>query len=232
MKHQQYLQIITAKFLDFKEKLFLFLSGIFLTSMIMGNIIGITKFVEIFGLTIPIGTLAFPITFLATDLICELYGEKRAQNLVYVGFFMNFFMLGVMSLGNYLDDAGVSGGTMIYDEVYGFMRAGVIASVIAYAVAQTVDVKMFHFWKRLTNGKHLWLRNNLSTTFSQLVDTIAILSINYMVGNFEGEINSLSALFSLILSMYTFKFFSALFDTPLFYLGVRLLKDKVPHDEE
>ena len=200
--------------------------------MIMGNIIGITKFVAIFGLTIPIGTLAFPITFLATDLICELYGEKRAQNLVYVGFFMNFFMLGVMSLGNYLDDAGVSGGTMIYDEVYGFMRAGVIASVIAYAVAQTVDVKMFHFWKRLTNGKHLWLRNNLSTTFSQLVDTIAILSINYMVGNFEGEINSLSALFSLILSMYTFKFFSALFDTPLFYLGVRLLKDKVPHDEE
>ena len=200
--------------------------------MIMGNIIGITKFVEIFGLTIPIGTLAFPITFLATDLICELYGEKRAQNLVYVGFFMNFFMLGVMSLGNYLDDAGVSGGTMIYDEVYGFMRAGVIASVIEYAVAQTVDVKMFHFWKRLTNGKHLWLRNNLSTTFSQLVDTIAILSINYMVGNFEGEINSLSALFSLILSMYTFKFFSALFDTPLFYLGVRLLKDKVPHDEE
>lgn len=198
----------------------------------MGNIIGITKFVEIFGLTIPIGTLAFPVTFLATDLICELYGEKRAQNLVYVGFFMNFFMLGVMSLGNYLDDAGVSGGTMIYDEVYGFMRAGVIASVIAYAVAQTVDVKMFHFWKRLTNGKHLWLRNNLSTTFSQLVDTIAILSINYMVGNFEGEINSLSALFSLILSMYTFKFFSALFDTPLFYLGVRLLKDKVPHDEE
>ena len=200
--------------------------------MIMGNIIGITKFVEIFGLTIPIGTLAFPVTFLATDLICELYGEKRAQNLVYVGFFMNFFMLGVMSLGNYLDDAGVSGGTMIYDEVYGFMRAGVIASVIAYAVAQTVDVKMFHFWKRLTNGKHLWLRNNLSTTFSQLVYTIAILSINYMVGNFEGEINSLSALFSLILSMYTFKFFSALFDTPLFYLGVRLLKDKVPHDGE
>lgn len=200
--------------------------------MIMGNIIGITKFVEIFGLTIPIGTLAFPITFLATDLICELYGEKRAQNLVYVGFFMNFFMLAVMSLGNYLDDAGVSGGTMIYDEVYGFMRAGVIASVIAYAVAQTVDVKMFHFWKRLTNGKHLWLRNNLSTTFSQLVDTVAILSINYMVGNFEGEINSLSALFSLILSMYTFKFFSALFDTPLFYLGVRLLKDKVTHDEE
>ena len=61
-----------------------------------------------------------------------------------------------MSLGNYLDDAGVSSvAQLIYDEVYGFMRAGVIASVIAYAVAQTVDVKMFHFWKRLTNGKHL-----------------------------------------------------------------------------
>lgn len=198
--------------------------------MIMGNIIGITKFVVIFGLTIPVGTLAFPITFLATDLICELYGEKRAQALVIVGLFMNFFMLAVMSFGNYLEGAGVSSGSMIYDEVYGFMRVGVIASIIAYAVAQTVDVKMFHFWKRITNGKHLWLRNNLSTTVSQLVDTIAILSINYVVGNFEGEINSLNALFSLILSMYAFKFFSALFDTPLFYLGVHLLKDKVPPD--
>lgn len=218
--------------MNFKERFFLFLSGIFLTSMIMGNIIGITKFVELFGLVIPVGVLAFPITFLATDLICELYGEKRAQNLVIVGFFMNLFMLAIMSLGNFLNDAGISGQSKLYDGVYNFMKAGVFASIIAYAVAQTVDVKMFHFWKKLTKGKHLWLRNNLSTIFSQLVDTIAILSINYFVGNFNGEINSLEALFSLILSMYAFKFFSALLDTPLFYLGVHFLKDKIEPDLE
>ena len=177
----------------------------------MGNIIGVTKFVEIFGLTIPIGTLAFPVTFLATDLICELYGEKRAQNLVIVGFFMNFFMLAVMSLGNYLDDAGISGGSIIYDEVYGFMRAGVIASVIAYAVAQTVDVKMFHFWKRVTNGKHLWLRNNLSTIASQTIDTsIYSLVVWWGVVDFNTAIQ-------LGLAKMLFKVAIAAFDTPFIY---------------
>ena len=62
--------------MDFKEKLFLFLSGIFLTSLVLANIIGTTKFVIVFGLTVPAGVLAYPFTFLATDLICELYGKN------------------------------------------------------------------------------------------------------------------------------------------------------------
>ena len=61
--------------MKFKEKLFLFLSGIFLTSLVVGNIIGTTKFVNVFGLIVPVGVLAYPFTFLATDLICELYGK-------------------------------------------------------------------------------------------------------------------------------------------------------------
>ena len=85
--------------MDFKEKLFLFLSGIFLTSLVLANIIGTTKFVIVFGLTVPAGVLEYPFTFLATDLICELYGKKRAQALVWVGFAMNFVMLGLMMLG-------------------------------------------------------------------------------------------------------------------------------------
>ena len=84
--------------MDFKEKLFLLLSGIFLTSLVLANIIGTTKFVIVFGLTVPAGVLAYPFTFLATDLICELYGKKRAQALVWVGFAMNFFMLGLMTV--------------------------------------------------------------------------------------------------------------------------------------
>ena len=65
--------------MEFKERLFLFLSSIFLTSLVVGNIVGTTKFVYVFGLTVPAGTLAYPFTFLATDLICELYGKKRAK---------------------------------------------------------------------------------------------------------------------------------------------------------
>ncbi len=190
--------------MSFREKLFLFLSGIFITALVLGNIIGTTKFVTVFGLTVPAGVLAYPFTFLATDLICELYGKARAQTLVWTGFAMNFFMLGLMTLGHLAPDAsGISGATSTFESVYKFMVGNVLASMFAYLVAQSVDVHLFHFWKRLTKGKHLWLRNNLSTTVSQLVD---------------------------IYYSYLFKFFFALFDTPLFYVGVWLLKPKV-HDD-
>ena len=173
--------------MPFKDKLFLLLAGIFLTALVMGNIIGTTKFVNVLGLIVPAGVLAYPFTFLATDLICELYGKKRAQTLVWIGFILNFFMLGLMTLGHFLPDAsGVSGAASVFEQVYQFMVANVIASMIAYLVAQTVDVHLFHFWKRLTKGKHLWLRNNASTTFSQLVCTTAILTILYLANNLGG----------------------------------------------
>ena len=214
--------------MEFKERLFLFLSSIFLTSLVVGNIVGTTKFVYVFGLTVPAGTLAYPFTFLATDLICELYGKKRAQVLVWVGFAMNFFMLGLMMLGHYLKDAsGVSGAPSTFESVYSFMIGNVIASMFAYLVAQSVDVRLFHFWKNLTKGKYLWVRNNLSTVVSQLVDTTAILSVLYLANNLGGNIRTIGDLINLIIASYLFKFFIALFDTPLFYIGVWALKDKV-----
>lgn len=219
--------------MKFKEKLFLFLSGIFLTALILGNIIGTTKFVNVFGLTVPAGVLAYPFTFLATDLICELYGKKKAQTLVWIGFILNFFMLGLMTLGHCLPDAsGVSGAASTFERVYEFMVGNVIASMIAYLIAQTIDVHLFHFWKRLTKGKHLWLRNNASTTASQLVDTISILTILFFADNLGPDIDSLEKLIPLIFYSYLFKFFFALFDTPLFYLGVYLLKNKVHEDPD
>ncbi|MEC7798499.1 MAG: queuosine precursor transporter [Candidatus Neomarinimicrobiota bacterium] len=204
------------------------MSGIFLTSLVLANIIGTTKFVYVFGLTVPAGVLAYPFTFLATDLICELYGKKRAQSLVWVGFTMNFFMLGLMMLGHYLKDAsGISGATSTFENVYEFMIGNVIASMIAYLIAQSVDVRLFHFWKSLTKGKHLWLRNNLSTVVSQLVDTTAIMTVLYYANNLGSTIQSISDLVGLIFASYIFKVLVALFDTPLFYLGVWALKDKV-----
>ena len=217
--------------MKFKEKLFLFLSAIFLTALVLGNIIGTTKFVTFYFFTVPAGVLAYPFTFLATDLICELYGKKRAQFLVIVGFTMNFFMLGLMTLGHFLSDAnGVSGGTSVFESVYKFMIGNVIASMIAYLIAQTVDVNLFHFWKNLTKGKHLWLRNIFSTTGSQLVDTISILLILFYSSNLGENVNQLSDLIPLIYSSYLFKFFFALFDTPLFYIGVWFFKPKIENE--
>lgn len=235
-----------------RDALFLTLSGIFLTALVLGNVIGTTKFVTLFSLdlpawlksitpelvrdggiyvmSVPVGVLAYPFTFLATDLISELFGRRKAQLVVWVGFFMNFFMLLLMSAGHWLPNTGgVSGGIQLFEGVYEFMVGNTIASMIAYITAQTVDVRLFHFWKNLTGGRHLWLRNNASTMFSQLVDSTAILTILYFAGNLGENINSVTALIILILNSYLFKFFFALFDTPLFYLGVRFLRE---YDED
>ena len=235
-----------------RDALFLTLSGIFLTSLVLGNVIGTTKFVTIFSLelpswlealtpdlirngsiytmSVPAGVVAYPFTFLATDLISELFGRKRAQMLVWVGFGMNVFMLLLMSINHWLPNSvGVSGGLDLFEGVYQFMVGNTIASMIAYLIAQSVDVRLYHFWKRLTKGKHLWLRNNASTTVSQLVDSTAIITILYIAGNLDDSIDDAGAVIILILNSYLFKFFFALFDTPFMYLGVRLLKN---YDED
>ena len=209
----------------FSDAFYLLLSGIFLTALTVGNVVGVTKFVDLGIFVIPAGLLAYPITFLATDLMSEIYGRRRAQQLVWVGFVMNFFMLGLMALGHALPDAaGVSGARSTFDTVYAFMKPNVLASMVAYLVAQSVDVQAFHFWKRLTKGRHLWLRNNFSTIGSQLIDTILILSILYASGGLGADIDSVAALGALMLSSYSFKVAFALVDTPFFYLGVWLLQ--------
>lgn len=235
-----------------RDTLFLFLSGIFLTALVLGNVIGTTKFVTIFTLelpswlqaitpelvrngssytmSVPAGVIAYPFTFLATDLVSELFGRKRAQMLVWVGFGMNVFMLLLMSINHWLpNSAGVSGGLDLFEGVYQFMVGNTIASMIAYLIAQSVDVRLYHFWKRLTKGKHLWLRNNASTTVSQLVDSTAIITILFLAGNLGDAITSVGAVIILIINSYLFKFFFALFDTPFMYLGVRLLQN---YDED
>ena len=231
-----------------RDALFLTLCAIFLTALVMGNIIGTTKFVTLMSITfpdwalrfvpdlvrdgstwsmvVPVGVIAFPATFLATDLIAELFGRKKAQLLVWVGFGMNVFLLAVMSLNHLLPDAsGVSGGTGLFAGVYGFMVGNVIASMIAYLVAQTIDVRLFHFWKNTTKGKHLWLRNNASTMVSQLVDSTAILTILYLAGNLGDAVTGVGALVILIVNSYLFKFMAAALDTPLIYLGAWVFRN-------
>ena len=230
-----------------RDILFLTLSGVFLTSLVLGNVIGTTKFITLFELqlpawlrsitpslvrdgslyvmSIPVGLIAYPFTFLVTDLISELFGRKKAQSVVWVGFFMNLYMLGLMTAANWFPNTyGVSGGLELFDGVYEFLVANTLSSMFAYLVAQSVDVRLYHFWKKLTAGKYLWLRNNGSTMVSQLVDSTAILSILYMTSNLGENVSTVGALIILILNSYIFKFFFALFDTPILYAGVWLFK--------
>lgn len=235
-----------------RDILFLCLTGIFITALVFGNIVGTTKFITIFSfempawlrsitpslvrdgktytMSIPVGLVAYPFTFLVTDLISELFGRKKAQMVVWIGFFMNMYMLFLMSVGHWFPNTyGVSGGLNLYEGVYDFVIANTISSMIAYLIAQTVDVRLFHFWKRVTKGNYLWIRNNGSTMFSQLVDSTAILSILYFSGNLGDNITNLYLLGILIINSYLFKFLFALFDTPIVYAAVWFFKD---YDED
>lgn len=235
-----------------RDILFLSLAGVFITSLVLGNVIGTTKFVTIFSfvmpewlqsitpslvrdgslyiMSIPVGLLAYPITFLVTDLISELFGRRKAQLVVWIGFVLNIYLLLLMSVGHWFPNTyGVSGGLNLFEGVYEFVIANTISSMIAYLIAQSVDVRLFHFWKRITKGKYLWIRNNGSTMFSQLVDSTLILSILYFSGNLGENINTLGMLGILIINSYLFKFFFALFDTPIIYFAVWYFKE---YDED
>ena len=106
------------------------------------------------------------------------------------------------------------------------VQGAVAASMVAYLAAQLVDVHMFHFWKRLTGGRHLWLRNNGSTLVSQLVDTVAVILITHFYAHalpIDADADLWPQLFTFIASGYVFKAACAAIDTVPFYFGVRRL---------
>jgi len=227
-----------------RERVFLVLAGLFLGSMTMLNILGISRFVdlsfELFGLTIPmalaIGVLPYPVTFLCTDFISELYGQKRANHLVWVGLLLNLWVVGFLWLGGVLpptveiDPATGLPPTDAYDFAFYRIRfltmGAVVASMIAYLAAQLCDVTLFHFWKRLTHGRHLWLRNNGSTVVSQFVDTFAVITITHFYARglpIDPSAAIWPQLWVFIASGYIFKIAIALLDTLPFYVGVHYL---------
>jgi uncharacterized integral membrane protein (TIGR00697 family) len=234
-----------------RERVFLVLAGLFIGSMTMLNILGISRFIDLsfdmFGVTIPmslaIGVLPYPVTFLCTDFISEFYGRKRANHLVWVGLLLNVWVVGFLWLGGALppfveiDPATGLPPTDAYDFAFfriRFLTMGAVgASMIAYLAAQLCDVTLFHFWKRLTNGRHLWLRNNGSTVVSQFVDTFAVITITHFYAKglpIDPNAEIWPQLWIFIASGYVFKLFIALLDTIPFYIGVHYLSSYLEID--
>ncbi len=226
-----------------RERVFLVLAGVFLCAMTLLNVLGITRFVALGPLTVAIGVLPYPITFLCTDLICELYGRKRATTLVTVGLGLNFFIVAVLVVANALpaaslqppwqtlalaepvglpDGSELAGNVELFSIIYATTVGAVFASMLAYLAAQYCDVQLFHFWKRLTKGRHLWLRNNFSTLVSQLVDATVVIGVTFGASFIAGDIG-LYAMLTLIGSNYVFKMLVALADTVPFYILVHYL---------
>ena len=237
--------MITQHIRERRERVFIILAAVFLCAMTLLNVIGITRFIQIGPLALAVGVLPYPLTFLCTDLICELYGRARATFLVSVGLGLNIFILAVMTLGDLIpavpeatmppwqiinlsspvalpNGETVSGQVGLYQLIYATTSGAVFASMLAYVAAQYCDVQLFHFWKRLTNGKHLWLRNNFSTLISQMVDSLMVVTVTFGAVFYRGEI-TIETLLLLVGSNYAFKALAALADTlPLYFLVSRL----------
>ena len=204
------------------EAVYLLLAALFTGALVVCNLVA-QKFLTVdLGFTVftlSAGALPYPITFLVTDLLSEIYGRKRANRVVACGFVVSVFVLFVLWLGAQFPaivDSPIS------DEMFRtvFQNAPRVfgASMVAYLVAQFVDIRIFHFWKRLTKGKHLWLRNNASTLLSQLLDSLLVVVVLFVGIWTPGE------MFWVILDLWLFKALVALVDTPLFYLGTALLE--------
>jgi len=226
---------------------YIVLAGFFLCAMTLLNVVGITRFIQLGPMALAIGVLPYPLTFLCTDLISELYGRRRANFLVWVGFMLNFFILGVLWLGSALPGVPadtqppwqviqlaeeivlpsgqvVAGSVELFQLLYACTSGAVFASMMAYIAAQFCDVQLFHFFKRLTKGKHLWLRNNFSTLTSQMVDSLMVISVTFGAAFLSGQI-TIAAMLVLMGSNYLFKMLVALADTiPFYYLTGKLRK--------
>ncbi|MDA9803536.1 queuosine precursor transporter [Flavobacteriaceae bacterium] len=210
----------------FAQKIYLILGALFVASLVASNLI-FQKFFywDFFGLytfEISVGILPYPITFLITDIISEVYGKRKANQIVTIGIFASFFSMLIVFVSGIVPATNWSPvSDTLFNKVFGATAIAVLASMLAYLFAQYIDIQLFHFWKRLTKGKHLWLRNNFSTFLSQFVDTFTVLILLCSFGKIEWKLFS-----SLLLSGFLFKVLIAALDTPLLYLAVYAFRNR------
>jgi len=215
--------------MNYKQKsealtIYLILASMFIASLVASNLI-FQKFFYWnpfgwFRFELSVGILPYPITFLITDIISEIYGRKKANQVVVAGIFASFFSMVIILVANYtpaIQNSPIS--NELFTKVFGLSPIAVLASMLAYLFAQFIDIRIFHFWKRKTNGKHLWLRNNFSTFSSQFIDTFTVVAL---LCSFK--VLPWNMFQTLLISGFLFKVLIALLDTPVLYFIVYLFR--------
>lgn len=200
------------------EQLYAGFVAVFVTFVVLTNTVGVKLFTA-FGTVLPVSIIWFPLTFLITDIVSEMYGARRARFLVIMGFCMSLLLLAFSLIGIRLPVAEFYPLQEDYTNIFGPIWRLLFGSMAAYLLAQLIDVRLFHFWKKLTKGKHLWLRNNASTMISQFIDTFTVNMI-FLYKNTTVFTGDFGDLMNIVLGVYVLKVVIAAFDTPLCYLGV------------
>ncbi len=198
---------------------------------VLANIF-VTKTITLFGLEATGGNVLYGAVFLSTDLLSEYYGRDAARKGVFIGLasvliylIMSQFILLYTASPN--DWGAAEGMTAIFS----FAPAIILASLAAYLVSQLHDVWAFHFWKIKFQGKHLWLRNNLSTWISQLLDSIvfALLAFAILPRLFlsPDQVLPFSVVVEIIITTYLLKILVAALDTPFIYFSRYWMPDSL-----
>ena len=214
--------------------LYIILTGIFISCLITCNLIFLKFFslkISVFNFTFTqsVGLIAYPVTFLITDIVSEIYGQKKANYLVLSGIISSGIVMILIFLADSLPAASFSHPENLkvddqtFHLVFGQFGVAMAASLFTYLICQLIDIRIFHFWKKLTKGKYLWLRNNCSTIFSQLIDTFLILFL-LMTLSPETGLENWSDLKVLFINGFIFKILVALIDTIPLYIIVSYLR--------
>lgn len=182
--------------------------------------IQVIQTIELFGLTATLGNIVYASSFLVTDILSENYGRKEAKKAVWIGFFSLISMTLIMKVAIWFQPMGDSFSQKTFESlstIFSFMPRIVIASMLAYLVSQRHDVWAYHFWrKRFAGKKHIWIRNNLSTMTSQLLDSL-IFTLVAFTGVYGWPV-----LLEIVLTTYLLKWLVAAADTPFIYLATKI----------
>ena len=226
------------------DQTYLICATLFSVVLVLTNIIGVKLFQGPFNPgshVLTTGIITYPLTFLLTDVVSEIWGAKKANTMVLIGFLMSIVMLIFIQIAMYLPAhpywvapnnpfgfETVNEYQNAFNSVFSVNGKLLFGSMLAYMTAQLLDVRLYHMWKKITKGKYLWIRNNGSTSISQLVDTFIVNSILFYWGfgwEFWQGI-------SVMLTIYIYKLILAVLDTPLIYLSVAMIKKKfdLPND--
>ena len=200
-----------------REFKFMLLFCLFITCMSFINVVS-AKLWTVGGLSISGGIMAYWLTFPITDVVGEVFGRRRAFMVVWLGLLANVLVVILSQIAMRLPPAPGYRDQAALETVLSAVPLVVVASLCAYVLAQLHDVWAFDFWRTVTGGRHLWLRNNLSTMSSQLIDSLVFNSIAFYL--FADERVAFPAFLSMTLGYWLFKLGIAAIDTPIVYLLV------------
>ncbi len=212
------------QFTEHSLKKLLIALAIYLTSLFAANTLGLKIMPFIFGSHLSVAVFSFPIVFLMTDVIGEVYGKRTAKFFVLAGFISTALFIGYSFLSLAMpwshDGEWARQG---YNQIFGISTRIAIASLAAFLIAQYQDVLSFFFFREKLGVKFFWLRSLLSNLWSQLLDTAIFMAIAF------AGLYSTHTLISIIITWWLYKVAMGALYTPLSYLGIYFLRK---HNEE